>query len=502
MIRKVVLENFMSHRHSVFELADGLTVLTGPNNCGKSAVVAALQILAGNGRSTHVLRHGESAARVTVETDDGHVITWQRKKSGAVNYTLDGEDIHRVGGAVPDSVQDVLRLDPACGDSGKSGQEYDVHFGQQKTPIFLIGDSASRAAAFFASSSDASRLIEMQHRHKAHVRDQRSLAKRLRKKIEHFDHEIEQFKTVPGLQQRIHEAQSKHSTLGKLSQRCGDLRQRIARLIAASHHVTQLRATESCLLKLTDPPSQSSTQPLRRLSESLGRVHRDSERLRRDHRILLDLEHPPTLHPSDRLRIQVGRLLQVTQRVQTCQRDVSALSKLDPPPVIQPTEDIRSLVRSLITANQVVGQFRGQVDAYQRLSEPPHQRSDERLRELLTDLQRARLAHHECSAKRTVLARLSEPALPLDLTLVAGYLSRLTRYQDATKSARAAYQNAEKATRESEQRVHGYLEDHPTCQTCGGTIDPVDLLAAARGVPGHQHDQSSARTTSRVGAAR
>ena len=31
----------MSHDDTTIELADGLTVLIGPNNCGKSAVVAA-----------------------------------------------------------------------------------------------------------------------------------------------------------------------------------------------------------------------------------------------------------------------------------------------------------------------------------------------------------------------------------------------------------------------------------------------------------------------------
>ncbi len=45
MLRRIILESFMSHAHTVIDLADGLTVLTGPNNCGKSAVVAALRIL-------------------------------------------------------------------------------------------------------------------------------------------------------------------------------------------------------------------------------------------------------------------------------------------------------------------------------------------------------------------------------------------------------------------------------------------------------------------------
>ena len=48
MIRSIELHNFMSHERTIIEPADGLTVLVGPNNCGKSAVVSALGILCEN----------------------------------------------------------------------------------------------------------------------------------------------------------------------------------------------------------------------------------------------------------------------------------------------------------------------------------------------------------------------------------------------------------------------------------------------------------------------
>jgi len=42
MIRRIILENYMAHVRTVIEPADGLTVLAGPNNCGKTAVVETL----------------------------------------------------------------------------------------------------------------------------------------------------------------------------------------------------------------------------------------------------------------------------------------------------------------------------------------------------------------------------------------------------------------------------------------------------------------------------
>src|SRR5690349_22813812 len=89
VIRKIILENYMSHSRTELEPAAGLTVLIGPNNCGKSAVVSALQAPARNKSGDFMVRHDAKEARVTVETDDGHTLSWQRKASGGVSYVID-----------------------------------------------------------------------------------------------------------------------------------------------------------------------------------------------------------------------------------------------------------------------------------------------------------------------------------------------------------------------------------------------------------------------------
>src|SRR5437868_12245115 len=100
MIKRILLENYMSHPRTEIEPAAGLTVLVGPNNCGKSAVVSALQTLCNNASGDYMVRHDEKEVRVTVETDDGHTLTWKRRGT-VVSYVIDGRDVHRLRGGIP-----------------------------------------------------------------------------------------------------------------------------------------------------------------------------------------------------------------------------------------------------------------------------------------------------------------------------------------------------------------------------------------------------------------
>ena len=67
MIKKIVIDNFMAHERTELELGPGVTVLTGPNNTGKSAIVEALRCVATNPTPKYYIRHGAKEARVTVD---------------------------------------------------------------------------------------------------------------------------------------------------------------------------------------------------------------------------------------------------------------------------------------------------------------------------------------------------------------------------------------------------------------------------------------------------
>src|SRR5262245_20965579 len=209
MIKRIELTNFMSHKHTVIEPAPGLTVLVGPNNCGKSAVVAALQILCKNPEAKFAVRHGARECSVQVETDEGHKIVWRRKT--AASYRLNEQQFDRLGrGGIPDLLHQLLRL-PTVGD--EKDDDFDIHFGAQKSPIFLLNSSSATAARFFASSSDASRLVEMQRRHKEKLADKQKQKNRLEAESKQLIDELERLEPTVELDRRLKDVADEYGKL-------------------------------------------------------------------------------------------------------------------------------------------------------------------------------------------------------------------------------------------------------------------------------------------------
>ena len=124
MIKNIRLENFMAHQATSIDLSPGVTVITGPNNIGKSAIVEAIRYLVYNPAPKNVIRHGAKQALVRLELDSGEIITWQRQDKNA-SYTIqqpgqEPEEYHKFGRDVPGDVRALLRLEKVETDTGKS----------------------------------------------------------------------------------------------------------------------------------------------------------------------------------------------------------------------------------------------------------------------------------------------------------------------------------------------------------------------------------------------
>lgn len=341
MIKRIELKNFMSHEHTVLEPAEGLTVLIGPNNVGKSAVIAALQILCYNDNSTYVMRHGAKECSIKVETDDGHTVQWKRKKSPS--YVIDGEKFDRLArSGVPDELHAALRLKKVDTSSGKD--PFDVHFGAQKSPIFLLDQSGGTAARFFASSSDAIRLVAMQQRHKEKVKDARKERTRLDSESKLLNAELATLEPVVAIDDQLEKLEANFNELQKLARDVDELTQFQDQFLQHIERVERHRKECKTLDALASPPTLEETVPVQNLIADLcavdAQMHFDSAR----QQVLETLASPPELNDVSSLLQVVENLSRTNHLVKHIGEEQQVLCELVSPPSYQATGELEGLI--------------------------------------------------------------------------------------------------------------------------------------------------------------
>ena len=330
----------MSHARTVIEPAAGLTVLIGPNNCGKSAVVAALQILAHNANSTYVRRHHEKTCEITVETDDGHTIKWSRSKNGSPKYVIDGHDFDRLNGGTPADLAEILRLPKVASESG----EFDVHFGQQKDPIFLLNDTGKAAAQFFASSSDAIRLVEMQSRHKTKVREAKQSHKRLTSEAERLEESIAILSETSRVESHLKTCEGSYLDLQTCLQAVCELEELVELLPNFDRQVEFYELLTGLLTQTPSPPQLEHTESLDSLVQQLANLSKLATRNAQRHQILAATCPPPKLADEIPLAQSVSYLEQAMHRQESLDRRWQQLRVVQPPPQTEQTQPLETLI--------------------------------------------------------------------------------------------------------------------------------------------------------------
>jgi len=102
---KVRVQNFQSLKDVTLDI-NGLTVVTGPNNSGKTALMRAIRGVFENSPSGPLVRHGQKQLTVDLEFEDGQTVTWE--KGPKVNaYTINGYKLETVGRGVPEELNDL-----------------------------------------------------------------------------------------------------------------------------------------------------------------------------------------------------------------------------------------------------------------------------------------------------------------------------------------------------------------------------------------------------------
>lgn len=427
MITKIILKNFMSHAHTVLELGPGLNVVIGPNNCGKSAIVAALQAVVSGSKGDFMVRHGQTRASVTVHTSEGHVIKWRRRRS--VSYVINGREIHRVGLSTPDDLHDFLRL-PLVTLDDRAGRALDIHIADQKNPIFLLNGSPADAAAFFASSTDGAYVMEMQRLHRLHTQERRRECELLSTQQATLDLQLEALSPLDDLSLRADALQHEEDALNLLSTQILNLQDQTASLKAlqtdTEHHTT----SAATLALLQSPPDLPDWEPLDQILQNLQQQTHTTQTQRDTATALNPLQSPPDLPALADLERHLHDLTTQLPTAHRHKNTAAALSLLQSPPDLPDPTPLQTLLADLThqrPLTYVAAQRASTLSVLQAFLDLPDPDS------LISHLHDHTAAHHATTRPRLHHQILSQLQSPPDLPDPDALQSLLQHLTTATR---------------------------------------------------------------------
>lgn len=481
MIRRIVLSNFMAHAKTELQLADGLTVLVGPNNIGKSTVALALKILARNTNSNFVMQHERKECSISVETSEGHSIQWIKRKSPS--YVINGQPKDRLGrGGTPPELEETLRLAPVEFED----KDFEPHFGDQKSPIFLINRPPSQIAQFFSTTSDAEKLVAIQRLHQRHRSDAQTQTKLLSSRNEAIQQSLETLESIPKLESEFMSLEREAQSLESLANEIANL-ERLIQTYAELVLEQQLELHRTnCLVQLRPVPVIHPTEHLAGVAaewEITAESHRFADE---STRVLATLATAPMLVEVDPLSSMTSELEVANAKFTYCRELRLAHQDLAHPCKLEATDTLQILVDG-IEALEIENHRLAEIGrAAAALRESPTFVSDEPLGIIIRGFDQAT---RDCLRLDSLLSIL-KPIPPAPAVTDSNSLNETIASVEKTTEQFTKYQSLLVQVQEElgslEIETEQWLKTERTCNSCGGKLSVESIRFKM-----HRHETKS-----------
>lgn len=193
MIEKIEIHNFQSHKATVLELDAKVNTLQGNSDCGKSAVLRALQWLIFNPAGDYFIsdwaRKGktQTAPCEVIVYANGHKIVRRRDKDFN-GYYLDDEMFEATRNTVPKKISDILNLG-------------EVNVQRQLDPPFLLSMSAGEVSRYINNLVNLTRIDTWTSAANSRERKLRQDADAAFERVEKAREKVESYSFLPRLEE-------------------------------------------------------------------------------------------------------------------------------------------------------------------------------------------------------------------------------------------------------------------------------------------------------------
>lgn len=209
-LSKLQVQNYQSLESAEVDLGR-LTVLVGPSNSGKSAVLRAIRTLVRNAASPAFVTTGHKQAVVRLTVDDVEVILERGK--GLSTYRLlageDRQDYPKSGKEVPSDIQSLLAM--------KKVEDQDLNFAFQFDRPFLLDETSTQVAKVLGDLSNINILYSAVREANRRRLDVTNRLKVRTQDVETLTEELRAYTDLPARRKRIEASREEHSRLVALS---------------------------------------------------------------------------------------------------------------------------------------------------------------------------------------------------------------------------------------------------------------------------------------------
>jgi len=307
----------------------------------------------------------------------------------------------------------------------EDGDEFDVHLATQKEPVFLLGRE-SQAARFFASSSDAERLLRMQKLFRDRVAAKKHERAHHQRERARVGEELQALQPLDDLNPQVTLLRREHESLIAAAARHHNLAESAADLQDLERRHTALGHELQPLQQVRQPPLLDPEEPLSILRQDLRSALLTHKTLTAEHNACGPLRDPPEMrevHDLERITVEMHEALdhrRTGHAVQTVCRQVM------PPPEMSEPDALENALRALSTEQAA------------------------------RDLWNSRFG---------ILAPLPPPPELADETPLEGTLTQIQTEAKALAAARAEHDA-------SALEFQQWITAHPTCPHCGSRLNP------------------------------
>ncbi len=204
-IRKVTIENFQSHEKTEMEFDNGLNVIVGPSDQGKSAVIRAIKwVLFNQPRGAEFIRHGAKSARVEVEISNGYRVI--REKSSSRNrYTVvdpNGETsiFEGFGNEVPEEVRKAHGVAKVVIDTDR---DVSLNVGEQLEGPFLVSETGAVKAKAIGRLTGVHIVDKATRQCINDIKKENQIESRCKNEIKELDVKLKMYEHLDLLEERI-----------------------------------------------------------------------------------------------------------------------------------------------------------------------------------------------------------------------------------------------------------------------------------------------------------